>query len=194
MSKARAKARAIACVNNLKQSGLYLTIYAQDNADIIPLYDAESPKWWSPVRILREAGYDEVGPTFVCPSGTPGKYDQKNIPNYDSNTYGFNVTLRCRYALTPEALEPDSIGVCSGDTMWYIALNRLKSPTQFPVCFDSEYDSGWNYGVNGPSQWFYAVREEYICTRHDNFANGLFADGHAEGQKMTFWTEFNFVR
>ena len=36
LSKARAKARSIACVNNLKQCGLYLTIYSQDNADMIP--------------------------------------------------------------------------------------------------------------------------------------------------------------
>ena len=194
LSKARAKARSIACVNNLKQCGLYLTIYSQDNADMIPLYDAAAPKWWPPVRILREAGYDEVGPTFVCPSGTPGKYDPKNLPNYDGNTYGFNVILRCRYALTPEAVEPNDIGVCYVEKMWYVATNRLRSPTLFPICFDSETEWGWNYGVNGPSQWFYTVNEKEICTRHDNAANGLFADGHAEPQRMTFWTDFNFVR
>lgn len=194
LSKARAKARSIACVNNLKQCGLYLTIYAQDNSDMVPLYDAAAPKWWAPVRVLREAGYDEVGPTFVCPAGQPGKYDPKNLPNFDGNTYGFNVILRCRYAFTDEALEPGSVGVCTGDQLWYVALNRLKSPTQFPLCFDSEIPDGWNYGNNGPSQWFYCVREENICPRHDNSANGLFADGHAEPQKMTFWQEFEFVR
>ena len=37
LSKARDKARAVQCINNLKQLGLYMAIYANDNEDRLPL-------------------------------------------------------------------------------------------------------------------------------------------------------------
>ncbi len=36
LSKARAKARAISCVNNLKQIGLVIALYNNDNDDYYP--------------------------------------------------------------------------------------------------------------------------------------------------------------
>ncbi len=40
LNKAKEKARSIACLNNLKQIGLYTTMYASDNDDLIPAGNA----------------------------------------------------------------------------------------------------------------------------------------------------------
>jgi len=37
LNQARARARATSCMNNLKQNGIYLTLYAQDNREMVPL-------------------------------------------------------------------------------------------------------------------------------------------------------------
>ena len=45
LSKARAKARAISCINNLKQLGLFIRLYAEDNDG----YCALLREWMAPL-------------------------------------------------------------------------------------------------------------------------------------------------
>ena len=70
LSKAREKARAIACVSNLKQFGLCLTQYMDDYDGVTPhgMYAATSAKYW--FNYLGEycGGYSAENKMFRCPS------------------------------------------------------------------------------------------------------------------------------
>ncbi|MBQ6471720.1 MAG: type II secretion system protein [Victivallales bacterium] len=47
LSKAREKARGIACVGNFKQHGLYMAMYTDENADTIPTNVSDSDSWYN---------------------------------------------------------------------------------------------------------------------------------------------------
>ena len=67
LSKARAKARATSCINNLKQLGLQMTLYTQDNEGWLPnpyqgnqsTYDSYKSVAWS--QTLSVSGYLSSG-------------------------------------------------------------------------------------------------------------------------------------
>src|SRR3954470_23244493 len=44
LSRAKDRAQAIACVNNARQIGFAVTMYAGDNGDFFP----SPPNWWTP--------------------------------------------------------------------------------------------------------------------------------------------------
>ncbi len=198
LSKARAAAQATKCLSNLKQSGLILSMYQGQNNGVQGMYDNTDGKWYSALRIIRDDGFNDAGPTFVCPTLTPNQFDTDNAPNYLSNTYGFNVTARSwHYGQTDDseanntAIAPAGMGTNLAG-LWYISVDHLRSATRFPMMFDSASDDTWNYGVNGRGQTFYAVNKQLLDYRHNNRINVLFADGHTEAMPQNFGDEYYF--
>ena len=109
LSKARDKARGVQCINNLKQLGLYMAIYANDNEDRLPLAQRNrvpestaNLQWptfmsyigyFAPVNAVSTtvatniANLKNSGNNFlVCPSWDPLTFN--NITSY--STYGYN--------------------------------------------------------------------------------------------------------
>ena len=103
LSKAREKARAISCVNNLKQYGVALMLYTQDNSDFLPIGDSGAPgptqhPFWN--ELLVGSNYSSTNKTpagqyldykiMFCPSDT--KYDDW----CNSSQYGINWDFSSR--------------------------------------------------------------------------------------------------
>ncbi|NMA43641.1 MAG: type II secretion system protein [Oligosphaeraceae bacterium] len=102
LSSARARARSISCVNNLKQIGLGTMMYVDDNAEYYPVHN----NWtWNPyMRVANYCGKTvEIGKKtgevniFLCPSST---FRFPNWPpaNYNTNgwfdvNYGYNMFI-----------------------------------------------------------------------------------------------------
>ena len=176
LQSARAMAKKAVCMNNLKQVGLAVTMYADGNDGWTPTADdqAAGASEWS-YRIYN-GGYASVpvvgkSSIFVCPSGltlsSMGKW-------YSSGyTYGWN----CGYAnSTPEShyrITTTPVKIATGHT-------TTDGPSNFLLLVDG-------CAGQGSFMQFYLVKESHasnaycIYCRHNKVANCLFADGHVKG-------------
>ncbi|HOG50239.1 MAG TPA: DUF1559 domain-containing protein, partial [Lentisphaeria bacterium] len=101
LSKAREKARGAFCTNNLKQLGLGVLFYADENDDYIPPAMKDSNNYWNNYLNLiiypGETSKFRLGPVFRCPSlQFP---DDVVNPQYQTN-YGYNNTTYARNTIT----------------------------------------------------------------------------------------------
>ena len=159
LNKARGKARAITCVNRLKQLGLGFAMYGNDYDDWI--YPATSNKKWNEVLF----DYIPNNQLFRCPSWAPRS--DPGINYYPYFTYGrgsdyTNVTFyKISKAWNPGRSELifDSINLWTSD--WIEPALGEVGPFQ-------EYTVNKHRGSN------YDAR---IHMRHNKFANMLFMDG-----------------
>src|SRR5947209_11504108 len=77
LGKAKEAGRRIACVNNIRQLGLSLTMYASDNEDLYPPRSIGKPPRWP--GALRD-GYKDPR-VMVCPSDGPDALTDKTSPD-----------------------------------------------------------------------------------------------------------------
>ncbi|MBQ6470942.1 MAG: DUF1559 domain-containing protein [Victivallales bacterium] len=110
LSKAREKARGIACVNNLRQMGLGILSYIDDNDDwILPSLQGGSPQW-AQTWIGKLSGYksdgngyglpfnpDKTAGPFACPS-EPIPFGDSADGKFTHTHYGMNGLLSGDYS------------------------------------------------------------------------------------------------
>ena len=181
LAKAKAKAQAIQCLNNLKQWGLATQIYVADNDDYlpregtanppaIPTTAAHSNNWycmlplaigsaWYYANDWRTNAAVEVSHSiWICPSNTR-RSNGNNLFHYCLND-GF-----------------DGIGLTDHSD---IRLSNIPaSPTAVVWMFDSKNLPAW-----GP--------ESYVHTNlHNHGANFVFLDGHARRFKLSEYRDSN---
>ncbi len=121
LQQARAKARQISCTNNIKQLGLAMIMYGDDNGVFTPHYysssDNASPIWTT--KVISYAGGSEA--SFLCPSNPYGKYGD-TFGTRASVPIGFNAWFRETSNLSPMTMkEPSKCAVfadshVTGDT------------------------------------------------------------------------------
>jgi len=162
LAQAREKARQISCTNNVKQIGLGLIMYTQDNQEYWPLmyWSAApagwqpNPNYWGPV-ITQYIGDAKI---FICPS----KGD--TVCSYIYNAYLGPAAGRAQAAIaTPSNLVTAANSTGNG---WW----ALDGSTMVP------YMNG--AVVNATCR---------IKGVHNSGANFGFADGHVAWQKDMTW-------
>jgi len=166
LSRAKAKAVSIKCVNNLKQMGISTTMYAGENDDHLPGCQHSLPSWLASL-----AGYNGTN-IYRCPSEKTRPY------SYAVNDY-----------LTPH---PNGAGqlnfsrFCSvpghAETMWMTELlEEILGQDHFHFADDQNSlnpmaDKTGGFSPNN-------FRSQVDVLRHEGSANYLFLDGHAESIK-----------
>ncbi len=170
LSKAREKARQTVCMNNLKQIGLALMMYADDYNGYTPPFCSSSFTYtW--IKILRGnyTPYPVLGERSieVCPSQPPRVYKNPTL------TYGLWDNNKA-----PE--DPDDAAKC-------IRLYKLTNPSDHPIVADSrragiaenwlqsyyiQKGTGIEQSNDGPNP-----AAKVIHLRHSGKGNVLFADG-----------------
>jgi len=95
LAKAKSKAQAINCVNNVKQLNLAVRIYASDSSDKFPA----GTNWCD--AILNNAGTPKI---YICPGA----------PNQRSG-YAFNAKLS---GLEESKIDPSTVMIFESDTGW----------------------------------------------------------------------------
>ena len=179
LKQARATARSIGCINNMKQIGIANAGYILTNHDwIVPAQLINPGDYWFELLAVHGALFKGISPatttgTFACPSeDTPFGWGKENgtLVQYAYTHYFVNAYLTGRPYSTSEY----------SDNFW-TKITRLKQPAQTLFCMDSSkknqfytkssYEFGYRHNARGRSD---------ISTLGGGKSSLLFVDGHAE--------------
>ncbi|MCM8785968.1 MAG: prepilin-type N-terminal cleavage/methylation domain-containing protein [Candidatus Omnitrophica bacterium] len=169
LSKARERARAAACMNNLKQIGLAFHMYLQDYDGWFPYhqYSGATNRWYENV-----SKYTKNQNIFRCPSDKNFSYPSGNL------SYGYNIYL----------------GDLSAYNRPTAKLSRIPKPHRLVLVGDSRdhpkvsyYDyllnlySSYSGDPEVPTPAYpLACRKRHPGQSTEGKANVLFVDGHVE--------------
>jgi len=174
LSKARAKARQAACVNNLKQIGLCVLLYAQDWNDWLPLGGLNAPGGF---RDLMNLGY--MNPKlFACPADTTrtpgGLWGSGTEKHYYK--YSWDKEPYPSYIWNPQT------GCFQNDAwVWNTRprkVGKLVWSHRDMLCGDGEMHRSSNAYYH-KADWDYNWLP-WEFERHGGGLNFLFADSHVE--------------
>ena len=160
LSRAKQKAKATACLNNLKQIGVASVLYAGDNQDLLPASQHEHASWVLTLQPLL--------------SGT-------NLHRCPVDT---NLRRQFSYAIN-DFLTPHPFGA---STLDFSKTTSIPSPAEtlhMAECADDYEGSDHFHFADASSGGFTPVSfaSQVAVARHLSTANYLLADGHVEALK-----------
>jgi prepilin-type N-terminal cleavage/methylation domain-containing protein/prepilin-type processing-associated H-X9-DG protein len=194
LSKAKAKANAIACLNNLKQVGLFMQLYTDENRDIFPAHrDAlglhNADDWWGQQIVTYGGGKSNL---FHCPVLTGVQRNPDGSPyqwafDRDLVCYVYNAIFLGLYSQSEQTIK---VGGIDFTMRWWFKRTSVLRPTD---CFMIGDSSPSATGLWSSSCWWGKAcmttrsashsYEGLTTTRHGTTGNCVFTDGHAEARK-----------
>ena len=191
-AQARAKARGIACLSNVKQVGTAMMMYVQDYDETTPSGRGGGWEWWTELM-----PYMKSTDLLMCPDrpGTPrtqgntaglcvsGLYQLKGYTGY-----GYNwgpVNYRGGGLMGPSTPVPAGTGCASGGSYHNgTAIASIDSPAEM-FAFGDTYDTprmtiGIGFAMDGAG----TMTANSQLRHQQGFFNMCFADGHAKAVKM----------
>jgi prepilin-type processing-associated H-X9-DG protein/prepilin-type N-terminal cleavage/methylation domain-containing protein len=173
LSKAREKARAISCISNLKNLGLFLTVYADENNEYYPprytLKPSQAwwPKYWPEYGVM-DAWKDKTKKNdfFTCP--VQGGDDSPLKYTYSNYTVSVGYMTYIKADNTP-AYTPKSRMRANGDeALMADGQCEFVSPLSINTCTDGH-------------NWYIAPNYKFMLSfRHGGKMNILFVGGHVQ--------------
>ncbi|MFA6714878.1 MAG: prepilin-type N-terminal cleavage/methylation domain-containing protein [Victivallales bacterium] len=184
LNQARSRAKAITCVNNLKQAGLAITQYADDYAGwTMPSY-YRYLQWPRTLMYYNYApgppnGNEDASYTssFVCPSQSPwGKYASMSY-TYGMRRVGGSGSAAFKVDGTPIRYAHFTSDLVDG----YGTESSWNTPSSFWFVGDSKASQTSN------NQWYYVdptgnSSSKLLHSRHADNANLLYGDMHVGPQ------------
>lgn len=172
LSRAKGKAKQIACAQNMRQIGLAISLYSDDNNGYGPTTTHGTGTNASWIYQLSHY-YGQVDRIRICPADTKGLQRMtNNATSYTLNEYTF-VDLVDPFGFTLES---------------YRKLDALRFPSKTITTFEIADAAGFStYNDHTHSrewlQGWSSVTADIQPTRHGNSANYLYADTHVENIK-----------
>jgi prepilin-type N-terminal cleavage/methylation domain-containing protein/prepilin-type processing-associated H-X9-DG protein len=201
LSRAKASGRRASCLNNLRQMGMSLLMYADDNRDIVPR--ANNPRWFSilTANLGGRHGLDYARiKTFLCPA-YPAR---SNLVSYVVNGWYFPTPTHPTGLEWDRSLNPSVPAVSK--------LTGIQRPSETIYLADDDYElarsfvntnsgAAENYDVWLPTHLPYnsagvlspqgfPTGRRVSHNRHGKGPALLFFDGHAqvrEARKITVY-------
>jgi prepilin-type N-terminal cleavage/methylation domain-containing protein/prepilin-type processing-associated H-X9-DG protein len=212
LNQAREKAKAISCLNNLKQNSMALKLYGNDYNDILP-YRPEKAKdslysTWSVCLIDNK--YIAEGDFLVCPARKPFEF---NI----SDPYSSYGIVNPDFGRDPESDNPAIWTDYKGSRVatllnlkavpsWFKRRSMSGAMSEFIILGDTAWSTrSSNYGKRFQANYFEVHRASGggLSTVHggNKFVNTAFADGHVaassaeklQNSKITWYLNANGV-
>ena len=163
LSKAKSKSKQAQCVNNLKQVGLAVMLYAGDNEDRIQIASPLNTKfsWGGFLYSNQNIGATAV---FRCPAYPPNVY---------TNWF-------CTFGVWSDP--PDS--VTAGDLKEDLRISAIPNPAQYTHLADTT--SRGRTGLGGVQFFTFRTNSQFeVHARHNGSADVWYFDGHAEAMQPT---------
>ena len=201
LSKAKAKAKGIQCMNNLRQMGIAMISYSDESGYYpVGIDQAEASAWIWPPLLRKHIGTGLAVNLFWCPaapaqaqwvvkfgSGLSAQFgyyqnEVRLVPGGKSfMSYGYNV-WGAYAGLVPN----QGLGVYKGDPVYG---ETKPSAVVKPVEMIAIGDSNWDVKKKGDPDWsgFIGMYEQrqWPLDLHNRRANILFCDSHVEALKRT---------
>jgi len=192
LSKAKQKGQRIACLNNLRQIGLFMQLYTDDNQDTFPPHRNNGmtsttqvlDNWWG-TTIIPEANLTNL---FHCHSLKARRLDL-NVKwewGFDAHRvgYGYNAFFLGIHPYGGGTVKINGIDVSSKPNF---KRANVRSPSNNLVVGDSmpKPDGAWSSSLWWPTSGFGQgdALEGIDPNRHEGGGNVMFNDGHAEFRK-----------
>lgn len=191
LSKAKEKGSRIACMNNLKQMGIYMQLYTDDNNDTFPAHRNAGTtstakimtNWWG----MTIVGYGNSN-MFRCPS-IRGKRKDIGVTwewkfDIDKVGYGYNGYFLGHH---PYPGETRSVGGVQYSVKPWFKRTAVVSPADNLVMGDGQPTAAGEWSSS--LWWIFAAmnaqggREGVDISRHLKTGVAAFNDGHAESRK-----------
>ncbi len=200
LSKAKGKAQATSCMNNLRQMGQAASIYTTDYTHFPGCINAEGTtglEYIWPTRLSKVIGTNTA--IFNCPSVSRDYWwEVGSRTNSNRNIREQRIILNAQRQYIFKA-GPNGAGMSYGYNDWglftadfnnwdyglggdilpstgqgEVAVSKVKNPSNMIMLADSRSDYSWDGSIDPkePDQW--------PSARHSLRANFMFVDGHAE--------------
>ncbi|HQL10255.1 MAG TPA: prepilin-type N-terminal cleavage/methylation domain-containing protein [Lentisphaeria bacterium] len=182
LSKAREKARQISCASNLKQRGLDILMYGDENEGNMPLERCRYTGGWSWAYEIQPGNNPTTGDavkymdkSWQCPSGSTSGLSVYST--YGSKKYSFGTTYENNYG------NPRNSVSHMGGTVTATAINMHKctQPSEYLLLADAANPKSgrMHYFIN-PTSTSEPAGIHFI---HNRQANLLWADGHVDSRQ-----------
>jgi prepilin-type processing-associated H-X9-DG protein/prepilin-type N-terminal cleavage/methylation domain-containing protein len=196
LAKAREKARTTACLSNMKQTGTFFAMYADDSNDYFPPnYDGDDADaqgnwiWIAHLAIMKYVNVEWNDPNSYHGAGTT-RDKSIRCPSLNTAVTANGYSLKNSYGSNQRVGSNADWG-CSRTTR-LVPANRTsiwsESPSTYLMLTDSVRSKTTNqFGA----QWHTAnAQSNLYCIhlRHGGTANCLFADGHAAAMRYNNFT------
>ena len=206
LTKAKQKAKQIACVNNLRQIGLAMVMYVGDFPQYPACYDPVKGIYVWPTRLLSLMGNNRNA--FSCPGALPQSYWDTNLNNTLAGPsgqpkFGENSTVIDNFAILNTSRfslgyndwglnntqnPPFGMGADVGTSP--VKESNLRSPVNMIALGDVRSDAvNVNFNANldpviGDASDNDATTHDQCPSNRHNYRTDLqFADGHVESPK-----------
>ena len=182
LAKAREKARAISCTNNMRQFTLAFVQYSNDNNDSMPLaYDPDRDDNGTTHGYWYELTWPYLNSekTHFCPANETNArniWPNSTHPMAPKNNYTYSKIGHMEYYKDGlDYCRPRALTTCAVPSSRVILLeDQLIYPT---------YDD----------LWLGASRNKQLSAPHGEDCNGMYVDGHVETEKMILSKDDTFV-
>ena len=191
LSKAKAKAHAASCLNNLKQMGLGMIMYADDNNGFVPrgANSTEGEPWYRVLtpqfggRTTNDAARARI---FSC----PGYPDKKQRLAYVNNNWKFRSLVDKGGS---DYNQPTKITAVQVPVETIYVADYESGPASIIVTEDNPYSHhhdvwSMNHIPYNPVTTNLNVGRRVALTRHGAGPNCLFFDGHSGFKKARLIT------
>jgi prepilin-type N-terminal cleavage/methylation domain-containing protein/prepilin-type processing-associated H-X9-DG protein len=192
LNKARMKAHAATCKNNLKQVYLSFVSYANDNKNLTPsILSSDSKTWAKQLHLLNYLPNRKI---LYCPSWKPQDYSGSGPFDY-SYTYGMNWMWPGNYYanLHYQMDKPDN------QKIYRTSLVKKRSPSLFPLVADSAattstaVPTSQSFWFGYPGSFAPSVVKSLIHLRHNKSGNVLCFDGSVNSYNRTTLIDLGFI-